>query len=68
MSQPSTRLLLSDATSLQELLGHSQELRAESRFLCAKARLMTARQQDLKNTSALLMVAFSSLKIDSRLE
>jgi hypothetical protein len=65
MGQPPGRSVLFDSTSLQELLGRSQELRARSRCLCAEAQLMTAKLRDLNDASAMLMVAFSGLKMES---
>jgi hypothetical protein len=51
------------SSSLQELLGRSQALQARSRSLCAEAQLMTAHLRDLNDASALLIVAFTDLKM-----
>lgn len=64
MGQSPERSILFESPSLRELLGRSQELQARSRWLCAEAQLMTAHLRDLNDASALLIVAFNSLKME----
>ena len=65
MGQSPRPPVLFDSPALRELLGRSQELQARSRCLCAEAQLMTAHLRDLNEVSAMLIVAFSDLKMES---
>lgn len=64
MGDQPAQLLLFDASSLRQLLDQCADVQMRSRLLGDEARQLSAHLHDLNKTSAWLIVAFSSLKIE----